>query len=80
MNFLDNPGSQPTFIFSILGLATPISVLSFSAHEWMSHYFTVKLTVLTAIAIEPFPGAIGQEAVLTIIDNEVDAADTDRHG
>jgi len=79
MKFPDNLGSQPTFIFSILDTATPISVLSFSAHEWMSHYFTVKLTVLTAVAIEPFPGAIGQEAVLTIIDNEVDAVDTDRH-
>lgn len=64
--------SEPTFFFTIAGLSIPTTVISFSAYEWISHYYTVKLTLSTPAVITPLDSAIGKEGVLKINGNDDD--------
>jgi type VI secretion system secreted protein VgrG len=76
MTSFDLTSSHPAFLFSIAGAAIPMSVVSFSAYEWISHLYTVKLTVSTSAPMEPLDVATRKEALLTIVNNEGGAEET----
>jgi type VI secretion system secreted protein VgrG len=46
-----------------------MSVVCFSAHEWISHIYTVRITISTTSPLDPLDDAIEKEALFTIVEN-----------
>ena len=56
-----------------------MSVVSFSANEWVSLPFTITVTITAPLEIESFDGLIGSEALLTILNKDLLASGGDRY-
>lgn len=76
---LKTKGRHPTFLLSITGNEIPTAVITFSAYERMSHYYTVKVTFSTDSPTAPLNRQIGKEALLTIVDNKACADGATRY-
>ncbi len=72
-------GSRASFLFEVPGSAFQMSVVGFSAHEWISSPFTVSVAVATATEIKSFDTIIGKHSLLTIINNDPGAGGGDRY-
>jgi type VI secretion system secreted protein VgrG len=72
-------GSRASFLFEIPGSALQMSVAGFSAHEWISHPFSVSVTIATATEIKSFDDVIGKHSLLTVINNDPVAGGGDRY-
>jgi len=65
------PGSQATFLFQILGSPLQTSVVGFTASEKISDTFQLDVQLATTEEIESFASIVGQEALLTILNDSV---------
>ncbi|ABB30531.1 type VI secretion system Vgr family protein [Geobacter metallireducens RCH3] len=76
---LFNNSSSATFLFEVSGSAADMSVVSFTANEWMSLPYSVSVAFATPYGIESFDDIIGSEALLTIINKDLLAGGEDRY-
>ncbi|MFH1028044.1 MAG: type VI secretion system tip protein TssI/VgrG, partial [Pseudomonadota bacterium] len=72
-------GSRASFLFEIPGSAAQLSVVGFSAHEWISQPFSLRVDVATATEIKSFDAIIGKHSLLTIVNNDPAAGGGDRY-
>jgi type VI secretion system secreted protein VgrG len=72
-------GSRAAFLFEIPGSAVQMSVVGFSAHEWISQPFSLRVDVATENEITSFDAIIGKHSLLTIINNDPAAEGGDRY-
>ncbi|MFH0894749.1 MAG: type VI secretion system tip protein TssI/VgrG, partial [Bacteroidota bacterium] len=71
--------SDATFLFSITGNSKDLSVTNFCAIESMSAAFNVKIQFVTTIEINDYEKLIGNESLLTILNDYDEYGDTDRY-
>lgn len=76
---MHNPASEARFLFSMPGTSVEASVVHIWAREAISAHFEVQITLATLVEIDSFDEVIGQEALLTIINDDPATMDTDRY-
>ena len=69
MNVMAN-ASMETFLFKVTGSPAELAVVSFNANEWMSLPFSLSVVLASSWEITSFHSIIGQEALLTILNND----------
>jgi type VI secretion system secreted protein VgrG len=74
-----NLGSRASFLFEVSGTTNQLSVVNFSADEWMSCPYSVEVTCCTLVEIKSFDDIVGKEALLTIINKDFNAGGVDRY-
>lgn len=78
LNFINN-SSSATFLFNVVGSMADMSVVSFVANEWMSLPYSLSVAIAVPHEIESFDDLIGNEALLTVINNDLLAGGEDRY-
>lgn len=68
-----NPASKACYLFEISGQSEVMSVVNIWSHEALSKLYTAQITLASLSEIKSFDGIIGQESLLTIINNDSDS-------
>jgi type VI secretion system secreted protein VgrG len=66
----NNPGSTASLLFNIFGMNTKISVVHFSANEWISFPYSVEVSCCTLAEIKKLDDILGKNALLTVINSD----------
>lgn len=70
---MHNPASKACYLFEIFGQSEEISVVNIWSNEALSKLYTTQVTLVSPSEIRSFDDLIGQEALLTIINNDPDS-------
>lgn len=76
---LFNSSSNASYLFKVSGSTAEMSVVSFTANEWMSLPYAITVQIVTPFEIKSFDDLIGSEALLTIINKDFLAGGGDRY-
>jgi len=65
-----NPGSTASLLFKVFGTDANISVVHFSANEWISFPYLVEVGCCTLTEIKKIDDILGKNALLTVINSD----------
>lgn len=74
-----NPGSTASLLFKVFGTDANISVVHFSANEWISFPYLVEVGCCTLTEIKKIDDILGKNALLTVINSDKKSGGDDRY-
>ena len=73
------PGSSASFLIKVFGMETKMSVIHFSANEWISFPYSVEVGCCALEEIKSIDSFLGKDALLTVVNQDRSLPGMDRY-